>query len=45
VIAITGKGEDPVALAREADADVVLKKPFEFVDLDRYVTELLPKEG
>jgi len=45
VIAITGKGEDPVALAMEADADVVLKKPFEFVDLDRYVTELLPKKG
>jgi DNA-binding response OmpR family regulator len=45
VIAITGKGEHPVALAMEADADVVLKKPFEFVDLDRYVTELLPKKG
>ena len=45
VIAITGKGEDPVALAMEADADVVLKKPFEFVDLDRYVTELLLKKG
>jgi DNA-binding response OmpR family regulator len=45
VIAITGKGEDPVALAMEADADVVLKKPFEFVDLDRYATELLTRKG
>ncbi len=45
VIAITGRGEHPVALAIEADADVVLKKPFEFVDLDRHVTELLAKKG
>jgi len=45
VIAITGGGEYPVAVAMEADADVVLKKPFEFVDLDRHVTELLAKKG
>jgi len=45
VIAITGRGEHPVALAMEADADVVLNKPFEFVDLDRHVTELLAKKG
>ena len=45
IIAITGRGEHPVALAMEADADVVLKKPFEFVDLDRSVTELLSKKG
>ena len=45
VIAITGGGEYPVAVAMEADADVVLKKPFEFVDLDRLVTELLAKKG
>ena len=45
VIAITGKGEHPAALAMEADADVVLNKPFEFVDLDRHVTELLAKKG
>ena len=45
VIAITGRGEHPVALAIEADADVVLNKPFEFVDLDRHVTELLAKKG
>ncbi len=45
VIAITGRGEHSVALAMEADADVVLNKPFEFVDLDRHVTELLAKKG
>ena len=45
VIAITGRGEYPVTLAMEADADVVLNKPFEFVDLDRHVTELLAKKG
>jgi len=45
VIAITGKGEHPVALAKEADADVVLNKPFDLVDLDRHVTELLAKKG
>ena len=45
VIAITGRGKHPVALAMEADADVVLNKPFEFVDLDRHVTELLAKKG
>jgi DNA-binding response OmpR family regulator len=45
VIAITGRGEHPVALAMEADADAVLNKPFEFVDLDRHVTKLLAKKG
>lgn len=44
VIAITGRGEHPVALAMEADADVVLNKPFDFADLDRHVTKLLAKK-
>ena len=44
VIAITGKGEHPVALAMEADADVALNKPFDLADLDRHVTGLLGKE-
>jgi DNA-binding response OmpR family regulator len=44
IIAITGGGEHPVALAMEADVDMVLNKPFEFVDLDRHVTELLEKK-
>ena len=45
VIAITGKGEYPAALAMEADADLVINKPFEFVDLDHHVTELLARKG
>ena len=45
VIAITGWGEHPGALATEADADLVLEKPFELTDLDRHVAELLAKKG
>jgi DNA-binding NtrC family response regulator len=41
VIAITGWGEHPGALATEADADLVLDKPFELMDLERHVVELL----
>ncbi len=41
VIAITGWGEHPGALATEAEANLVLDKPFELVDLERHVTELL----
>lgn len=44
VIAITGWGEHPGALATEAEADLVLDKPFELVDLDRHVAELLAKK-
>jgi DNA-binding NtrC family response regulator len=44
VIAITGWGEHPGALATEAEADLVLDKPFELVDLDRHVSELLAKK-
>jgi DNA-binding NtrC family response regulator len=43
VIAITGWGEHPGALATEAEADLVLDKPFELADLDRHVAELLAK--
>jgi DNA-binding response OmpR family regulator len=45
VIAITGWGEHPGALATEADADLVLDKPFELTDLDRHVEELLARKG
>jgi DNA-binding NtrC family response regulator len=45
VIAITGWGEHPGALATEADADLVLDKPFELSDLDRHVKELLAKKS
>jgi DNA-binding NtrC family response regulator len=41
VIAITGWGEHPGALATEAEADLVLDKPFELVDLERHVKDLL----
>jgi DNA-binding NtrC family response regulator len=44
VIAITGWGEHPGALATEAQADLVLDKPFELVDLDRHVAELISKK-
>ena len=45
VIAMTGWGESPGAMARDAKADLVLNKPFELVDLDRHVTELLAKKS
>jgi DNA-binding response OmpR family regulator len=44
VIAITGWGEQPGALATEAEADFVMDKPFELSDLDRKVTELLSRK-
>ena len=43
VIAITGWGEHPGALANEAEANVVIDKPFNLSDLERQVTELLSK--
>lgn len=44
VIAITGWGEQPGALANEAEADLVLDKPFELAEIDRAVAKLLEKE-
>lgn len=44
VVAITGWGEHPGALATEAEADLVLDKPFELVDLDRHILEILAKK-
>ena len=44
VIAITGWGEHPGALATEAQADIVLEKPIELPDLDKLVTDLLAKK-
>ena len=41
VIAITGWGEHPEALATEAQADRVLEKPFELSELDPLIMELL----
>ena len=45
VIAITGWGEHPGALATEADADMVLDKPFELAELDKHVRDLLAKRN
>ena len=45
VIAITGWGEHPGALATEAQADIVLEKPIELPELDKLVSELLAKKA
>ena len=44
VIAITGWGEHPGALATEAQADVVLEKPIELPELEKLVDDLLAKK-
>ena len=41
VVAITGYGESPEALALEANADLVIEKPFDLDNLERSVGELL----
>ena len=41
VMAITGWGEHPEALATEAQADQVLEKPFKLSELDRLIKDLL----
>ena len=43
VVAITGYGESPEALALEANADLVIEKPFDLDNLERSVGELLTK--
>jgi len=44
VIAITGWGEHPEALATEAQADKVLEKPFELSQLDKLIKDLLSRK-
>ena len=44
VIAITGWGEHPGALATEAQADIVLEKPIELPELEKLVDDLLAKK-
>jgi len=44
IIAITGWGEHPEALAEEAQADLVLEKPFDLADLDKTMKELLSRK-
>ena len=41
VIAITGWGEHPEALATEAEADHVMEKPFELSELEESIKKLL----
>jgi DNA-binding response OmpR family regulator len=43
VIAITGWGEHPESLAKEANADYVLEKPFKLPELEKIVKKLLNK--
>ena len=43
VIAITGWGEHPEALAKEAKADLVMEKPFKLPELEKSARELLEK--
>jgi len=45
VIAMTGWGDHPAALAKEANADRLLLKPFGLESLDDCVTELLGSWG
>ena len=45
VIAITGWGEHPEALATEAQADKVLEKPFELSELDKLIKDLLSQKN
>ena len=44
IIAITGWGEHPGALATEAQADIVLEKPIELPELEKLVADLLAKK-
>ena len=41
VIAITGWGEHPEALAKEASADLVMEKPFKLPELEKAARDLL----
>lgn len=41
VVAITGYGEEPEALAREVNADVVMEKPFKLDELEGHILHLL----
>jgi two-component system cell cycle sensor histidine kinase/response regulator CckA len=43
IIAMTGWGHHPKALASEAKADLVLDKPFEMEELDRAIKKLISR--
>ncbi len=44
IIAITGFGEHPEALASEAHADMVLEKPIDLSVLDKQITNLINRD-
>ena len=44
IVAITGWGHHPKALATDAKANLVLDKPFEMEELNRALEKLLPKK-
>jgi DNA-binding response OmpR family regulator len=44
IIAITGMGEQPEALAIEANADIVIEKPFDLTELENHITDLLGRK-
>jgi len=44
VIAMTGWGQHPSALASKAKADTVLNKPFDLEELDKSISKLLPRK-
>jgi DNA-binding response OmpR family regulator len=41
IIAITGWGEHPEMLASEAEADLVLEKPIDLMELDKRIIDLI----
>ncbi len=43
VVAITGWGEHPEILAAEADADLILEKPIDLIELETRIIDLLKK--
>jgi len=45
IIAITGWGEHSEALAAEAQADVILEKPFDLPELEKTIKKLLVKKS
>jgi DNA-binding response OmpR family regulator len=44
IVAITGWGEHPEALAIKAQADRVLRKPFELAEFEKIITDLIAEK-
>ena len=45
IIAITGWGEQPEALAEEAQADLILQKPLELIELEEFILNMLSNKA